>query len=99
MARRYKLKVGDTVTTRMLGTPRVGKVYNIRETGTYDIRCIDGTILPNCDWEDTSLKKQRPWYIIAKGGNVPAVDMPETSHELTDIINEQKKFLRGETDK
>jgi hypothetical protein len=99
MSRKYKLNIGDTVTVRMLGSPRVGKVMSIRTEGTYDVRCADGAILPNCDWEDTTLKKPKPWFIVSRDAKGTGKIETENMSDLSDIIEDQKKFLRGEIKK
>lgn len=99
MAKKYKLAVGDTVTVRMLGAPRVGKVVLIREDDTCDVRCVDGRLLPSCGWEDTTLKKQKPWFIVSRDVKGTGKIEIENTSELSDIIKEQKKFLRGKLDK
>ena len=99
MAKKYKLAVGDTVTVRMLGAPRVGKVAAVREDNSCDVRCVDGRLLPGCAWEDPTLKKQKPWYIVSRDAKGTGKIEIENTSDLSDIIDEQKKFLRGELDK
>ena len=100
-----KLKIGDTVTTRMLGSRRIGKIQNIRETGMYDVLTTDGTILPNIGWHDLNEKRQKPWYIVSKDISTIEYTSPETgsidqstdvnSNKLYEFFEEQKQFTRG----
>jgi len=99
MGKKYKLAVGDTVTVRMLGAPRVGKIVTIHDDGSCDVRCVDGRLLPGCNWEDTTLKKQKPWYIVSRDAKgTGKIDTPNTT-DIDTAFEEQKKFLRGELDK
>jgi len=105
------LKIGDVVTTRMLGSRRIGKILSIRESGTYDIVTDDGTILPNIGWHDPNEKRQKPWYIVSKDIDnttlyttpvqpIEDVQTPvEKVPKLYEFFEEQKNLLRGKVKK
>jgi len=67
-----KLKLGDKVIAKFLGSPHNCTVIEIIDKETYKLKTVHGTILPSCKWEKKSTKDKKgkiisPWYIVALG--------------------------------
>ena len=70
MARKTKLKVGDKVIARFLGTIEYCTVIEV--TGNkYKLKSTRGTVFPSSQWKDLCEKDKKgeiksPWYIEEK---------------------------------
>lgn len=106
MSKPRKLKVGDRVICRFLGSKEHGTVVEITEPGKYKVQCDRGVILPKSEWYDESDKKHaaKPWHIheylncntvsktsIESDTSIDTLD----KNELKKAITKQKEFIRG----
>jgi hypothetical protein len=63
-----KLKVGDRVIAKFLGTINYCTVIEVTSPGSYKLKSTTGTVLPNSVWKkkapvDKKGKIISPWYI------------------------------------
>lgn len=110
MSKPRKLKVGDRVMCRFLGSKENGTVIEITEPGKYKVKCDRGVILPKSEWYDISDKKHaaKPWHIHEYlGSNTvskTSIELDTSTNtldknELKKAISKQKDFIRGKRQK
>lgn len=110
MAKKRKLKVGDQVKCKFLGTEYIAEVIEVTSPGKYKLRYSAWgqrpTILPNAEWYNPKDKKavKNPWHIHEYLGSKEPLKtevkldiQPETTSkkELKKAIKKQKDFIRG----
>lgn len=106
MSKPRKLKVGDRVMCRFLGSKIDGTVIEITEPGKYKVKCDRGLILPKSEWYDSTDKKHaaKPWhiheYLNPATVSKTSVDSDSSTdtldkNELKKAIEKQKDFIRG----
>lgn len=109
MSRKRKLKVGDQVLCKFLGTSYKAVVTEVTSPGKYKLRYYANgsyTNLPNSEWYNAKDKKAaaKPWHIHEYLGskepsksNVKSDIQNKTidKKELKKAIKKQKKFIRG----
>ena len=101
------LKVGDVVIAVFLGTPEECEVIEVtdKKQKLYKLRMKSGTILPGVTWFknlDAKQRKTKPWHILKYVKHIePKVlkDNKIQSSDLEQLIDKQRKFIRGEIKK
>jgi len=108
MARKKKLKIGDTVRAYFLGTDDVYQVIEVTDKNTWKLKCVkSGTILPSVKWKQ-DMDKKSVWYIAEYLGHKAILKSTEDQNTIKDTtkkteldiaIKKQKKFIKGKVDK
>lgn len=114
MAKKRKLKVGDRVKCKFLGTEYIAEVIEVTSPGKYKLQYSAWrqrpTILPNAEWYNPKDKKavKNPWHIheylgsnegLKSKGNTDKPGPTTTDNELKKAIKKQKDFIRGKHQK
>ncbi len=110
MSRKRKLKVGDRVKCKFLGTEYTAVVTEVTSPGKYKLEYSSWgdrkTVLPNSQWYDPKDKKLAalPWHIheyidsnkgLKSKGNTDKPKSTTPDNELKKAIKNQKDFIRG----
>ena len=103
-----KLKIGDIVSAKFLGTTYKCVVIEVTDKNIYKLRMkYSDTILPSAQWKKHS-KKGAPWFIeslIESKTNVKSTKSKDIKKNTTDkkklkkAIENQKKFVSGKLSK
>tara|TARA_R110001583_G_scaffold25807_9_gene93409 strand:- start:365 stop:688 length:324 start_codon:yes stop_codon:yes gene_type:complete len=107
MPRKKKLKVGDIVKAYFLSSPCKCEVIRVIDKNSYNLKQIDGTILPGVKWKK-DMDKKSPWYIYEFLGHNNVAKSTEGQNtiehttdkvELEKAIKKQAKFIKGTVNK
>ncbi len=96
-----KLKIGDLVEAVFLGEASECEVIEITNNQLYKLRMKSGTILPGVTWKKL-LTKDKPWHIVKYIGHKKSKvqkDNKVQRSDLDQVIDKQRKFIRGEIKK
>ena len=105
MSRKRKLKVGDRVLCKFLGTSHEAVVTEVTSPGKYKLKYYaygTYTNLPNAEWYNAKDKKAAalPWHIHEYlGSKEPLKSETTGKKELKKAIKKQKDFIRGDIKK
>ena len=98
------LNIGDHVIAIFLGSPEPCEVIEVtdKKNELYKLRMKSGTILPGVTWFkllDAKQKKNKPWHILkfVKHEKIKVIeDDKDIATDLDHVIDQQRKFIRGE---
>jgi len=98
------LNIGDHVIAIFLGSPEPCEVIEVtdKKNKLYKLRMKSGTILPGVTWFkllDAKQKKNKPWHILkfVKHEKIKVIeDDKDIATDLDHVIDQQRKFIRGE---